>query len=350
MFLSAGELSISDGTFELGPMEPTPSLFLPEGAVSVDGIDGAEDLEDRWGWLHPTQEWRNLNLTPRFDVSAALAARMWVATGGRPVEGVLAVDVVALQAILAATGPVELDGITVDADTVVDEVLLQQYRRYPDIADRDERRDALGQLATAALDGLDRRRLDVRALVRGLADAIADRHVLAWSDGDDGALWDAVGADGRLEPDSLLVSVLNRGGNKLDQFLHVDSTLRLGAEGAGERRTASVEVTVRNLPPADLPAYVAGPHPNSDLDAREYGGLLTVNLPGSAQDVEVDGGGPVAVAGRDGATFVIGVPIELDPGEERVVMITCTLPVGTVPVVEPSPRVPPIRWIDDPDA
>ena len=341
MFLSAGELEIHDGAFELGPMTPTPELFLPPGAVATTGID---DLEDRWGWLHPSQEWRNLNLTPRFDVSGRLAAEMWVAAGGAPVDGVLAVDVVALQALLAATGPVVLDGIRVNADNVVHEVLLEQYRRYPDLVDRDERRDALGRLARAALNGLERDGLDVRTLVRRLAGAIADRHLLAWSPDDDAPLWESVGADGTLDEDSLLVSVLNRGGNKLDQFLDVRSSLEL-ADTEGDRR-ATLELALRLRPPADLPAYVAGPHPNSGLDAREYGGIVSVNLPAAARDVAVEGGGTVAVAGPDGPSFVVGVPVELAAGSELVIRITFVLPAGAGVHVEPSARVPAVRWTE----
>lgn len=342
MFLSAGELEIHDGTFELGPMTPTADLFLPEGAVSAAGFD---DVEDRWGWLHPTQEWRNLNLTARFDVSGALAAEMWVAAGGRPVEGVLAVDVVALRALLAATGPVGIDGLTIGADNVVGEVLLEQYRRYPDIVGRDERRDSLGRLAAAALGGLDRRRFDVRTFVRELADVIDQRHLLAWSDGEDAALWETIGATGTLEEDSLLVSVLNRGGNKLDQFLAVQSSVEERA-GDGGARVMTLRVALRHDPPADLPAYVAGPHPNSDLEAGEYLGIVTVNLPGTAGDVEVLGGsGPAAVAGADGPTFVVGVPVRLAPQTEEVVTVTFVLPEGVAPAIEPSARIPDVQWV-----
>ena len=69
-------------------MTPTSSLILPPGAVTVTG-----DLAARWGWLMPGVDWRNLGLTPQFDVNGSLAAQMWKANTGQSVDGVLAIDV-----------------------------------------------------------------------------------------------------------------------------------------------------------------------------------------------------------------------------------------------------------------
>ena len=112
MFLSAGVMTTSEGTIDVGDLTSTTDLMLPPGAVPLSG-----DLADRWGWLHPTQEWRNLGVSPRFDVTGPLAARMWEARGGGAVDGVLALDVAALRATLAAIGPVDVNGRHVDART-----------------------------------------------------------------------------------------------------------------------------------------------------------------------------------------------------------------------------------------
>jgi len=51
---------------------------------------------------------------------------MWEATGGGRVDGVLAVDVAALRAVLVAVGSVTVEGRTVDSETVEEEVLHGQ--------------------------------------------------------------------------------------------------------------------------------------------------------------------------------------------------------------------------------
>ena len=90
---------------EMGELFPTGDLYIDEPTVPLDA-----DLRDRWGWLNPNQEWRNLGVSPRFDATAELASRMWTSLGGAPVDGVLALDPIALQAIMKATGPVDVAG------------------------------------------------------------------------------------------------------------------------------------------------------------------------------------------------------------------------------------------------
>ena len=53
------------------------------------------------GWTSVT--W---GLTPQFNVTAPLAARMWTALTGQQVNGVMALDVVGVKQLLVATGPV----------------------------------------------------------------------------------------------------------------------------------------------------------------------------------------------------------------------------------------------------
>jgi Protein of unknown function (DUF4012) len=77
-FLEAGVVTTGTGELHLSGMIPTTSLTLPRGAVTVGG-----DLAARWGWLLPGVDWRNLGLTPQFDVTGPLAAAMWKASSGQ---------------------------------------------------------------------------------------------------------------------------------------------------------------------------------------------------------------------------------------------------------------------------
>ena len=104
-FLSVGVLSTADGSLHLGPVRSIIDFNLPDDRVPLTG-----DLADRWGWLEPNREWRNLASSPRFDANAELATQMWKASTGQDVDGVMAIDIDALRAMLAATGPVVVDG------------------------------------------------------------------------------------------------------------------------------------------------------------------------------------------------------------------------------------------------
>ncbi|HVL02821.1 MAG TPA: DUF4012 domain-containing protein, partial [Acidimicrobiales bacterium] len=207
MFLTVGTVTVSDGRLSVGEIVPTFDFQLPE-SVPVEG-----DLADRWGWLEPGREWRNLGVTPRFDVTAPLAARMWEQARGQTVDGVLAVDVVALAGILAATGPVQVEEQTITADSVVQDLLHDQYLGLDDgqfdVAQA-ERRGRLSGVARAALEALERPELDGALLAEELAGAARGRHLLAWSP--DPVVqqgWEAMNLDGAVGPDDLLVAVLN---------------------------------------------------------------------------------------------------------------------------------------------
>ena len=142
-FLNVGAATTSDGTVSVGQLEPSGSVPLPQGAVPVTG-----DLARNWGWLYPSLDMRNLGTTPRFDVTAPLAARMWTSLTGQSVNGVIAIDVIGVQQLLQATGPVDVDGQTVSAGTVGSYLLHDQYENLTDnAADAGDRQDALGQLA-----------------------------------------------------------------------------------------------------------------------------------------------------------------------------------------------------------
>ncbi|HUI01987.1 MAG TPA: DUF4012 domain-containing protein, partial [Acidimicrobiales bacterium] len=108
-FLEVGVLSTQNGRFHLSQVTPTAPIPVPPGKVSPTG-----DLAARWGWLKPGEDWRNLGLTPQFDVNGQLAAQMWQAETGQHIDGVIEVDIEALHQFLEVTGPVTLDdGTTV---------------------------------------------------------------------------------------------------------------------------------------------------------------------------------------------------------------------------------------------
>jgi hypothetical protein len=339
MFLSVGELEIGPDGIHLGDMRSVTELHLPEGGVPVTG-----DLADRWGWLSPGVDWRNLMTSPRFDAAAPLAAQMWVALGNRPVDGVLALDPVTLSEMLGAVGPVAVEGRQVDRDNVQAELLHGQYLRYPDDAVIAQRRDELGELARSVFGELNNGGWSVSQLGAGLARAAGGRHLLLWSAqaGEESA-WQTLAVDGSLHPDSLLVSVLNRGGNKLDWFLQVSSDVSV--RSVGHDSEVAVSVHLANHVPDGEPTEIAGPDVNSGVGAGVYLGILTVNLPPTARDARFDGVDQLAVVGADGPSQVIGFQLEVAPGAERTVVARFRLPGrrGSLQV-EPSARVPSIEW------
>ena len=345
MWLQGGLLHTNDGDLELDPMLPLGlDVTPPTGAVTPTG-----DLADRWGFLRPGDEWRNLMPSPRFEQSARLAVEMWKAAGKGDVDGVIAVDAIGLQAIVEATGPVRLGDTTITAKDVPARILHDQYLQFGNVRSESgvsnaQRREALGVLAKSAVAAINAGDYPASKLIRTLGDAIAGRHLLAWTtDETEQAGWVAGGMDGELGRDSLLVSILNRGANKLDWFLDVRADLSVKRTDAGW--DVAVSLRIRNETPAGQPRYIAGPYPGIDLEPGAYRGIVAVNVPGDARNSRFDGVASLAVAGADGKTRVVGFLLDLLASASRTVVLRYSLP-GTADhvVVEPSARVPEIRW------
>jgi predicted transcriptional regulator len=341
MFLSAGELETSNGDFSLKEFRPTADLLLsPEAAPPIEDAD----LAARWGNLIPNREWRNLGLSPRFPANAALASRMWTARGGQPVDGVVALDPIALQGMLRATGPVTVGDRTVTAESVDDLLLHDQYAGATLSDSQTARREQLGVIAKRSLEALQQRDWDLGELASGLAEAARGRHLLAWSARpSEQEAWSAAKVAGTLGPSSLAVSVMNRGGNKLDRFLGVQSKLRFERQGGS--MSATLDVLLQNTTPDGEAPYVAGPHPGLGVGYGDYVGLVSVNLPAKAEGVTVEGRETFAAAGPDGPTKVVAVPVTVKKGAAQSLTFRFRLP-GEHPAlrVEPSARVPPVRW------
>lgn len=361
MVLQVGPMEVENGSFEVGEFTATQNLFLEQPAAVLDA-----DIEARWGSLVPAQEWRNTNLSPRFDQSAAIAADMWEASGGAPVEGVISVDVQAVERLLELTGPVELaSGETISAETVVQDLLVEQYKEFGD--DRDARRERLGQVAQAAFDAINERPVSAGDLMKSLRELGAGRHLLIWSSVSAQAdAWRALGTDGVLAQDSMMLSVLNRGGNKLDPYLSVAATVTTdnkasAADGAtvdggagngaadsnnGEvpLRHVQVEVALSNHPLAGLPPYISGPYPFTDLTEGEYKGIVALTMPKGAGDITITGGTPAAL-GDDGPTRVAATEVRLLRNANTSVRFDFYLPTSwsTIEVL-PGARIPPTTW------
>jgi len=304
------------------------------------------DLADRWGWLGPNNEWRNLMLSPQFDVAAPLAAQMWVSAGNQPVDGVLALDPVTLRGLLLATGPVTVDGRRIGPDNVVDELLHGQYLRFRDPAETAERREGLGEVARNAFEALNSRPLPITALIDGLSTAARGRHLMLWSATPEEQMgWAALDIAGSLGPDSIMVSILNRCGLKLDPFLRVSAEIRFQKSDGGTGTEVHVQIDMENTVPVGEPVYVSGPNQESGVGEGVYLGILTLTVPGTATNARFEGVNDLAVAGADGPTRVVGFQFQVERGQRRTVVGRFTLPGDHGDLqVEPSARVPATQW------
>lgn len=339
MWLSGGVLTTAAGRIELGEVGPLYEIAdPPDGAVPITD----PHLAQRWGFWNPTYDWRGLMTSPRFPVAAEHALRMWEAARGERLDGVIVVDPVALAAVVRATRPVRVGDLELGADQVELELLHGQYLRFDE---NDERRELLGDLASEVFRALDEGDWSAATLVEELGEAVRGRHLLAWSpDEREQAGWEAAGMAGEIRPASLLVAVLNRGGNKLDVFLDVDAALSSSAGGPTTDFELRLDLT--NAAPEELPRYVEGPPFRGTWAPGTYVGQVAVTLPANAEAVTIEGEGTALVTeGRDGPARVVATAVEIPRGGAQQVVVRFRMPssTGTL-LVEPSARVPPTTW------
>ncbi len=107
------------GTIELSGL--APGVTLPEGTQAV------------FGALYPPGNWQSVNASADFSFSGSDMQAMFSAATGTQVDGVIGIDVVALQALLKLTGPVAAPGIPepVTAQNASDVLLNQLYAGLP---------------------------------------------------------------------------------------------------------------------------------------------------------------------------------------------------------------------------
>ncbi len=339
-FLEAGTIQLDNGHARFGAMTQTAALLLPGHGVPISG-----DFAARWGWMEPNVEWRDLGLTPDFPTTAALAARMWQAKTGQRVDAVVSVDVDAIASLLAATGPVRSGGQSVTAANVIPLLLHDQYVGLaPSAAAQASRQDRLGALAAGVLAAATSGRVPAAALASALSRAAAGRHLMVWSDQSaaEGA-WAASGAGGAAPGNGIMVSVINRGANKLDPYLPV--TCRLAVAPRGGSTEVTIDVTLANRAPSGLPPYITGTEAGLALPPGGYEGILSFNLPGRARQASVTGYRTLVAAGPEGPMSVLAVPVDVAQGSTRHYQAVFDLAGrhGSVTVM-PSARIPAESW------
>jgi hypothetical protein len=339
-FLEVGTASTSDGSVHLGDLSPSGRLALSPGQVVATG-----DLERNWGWLEPGVDWRNLGVTPQFDVTAQLASRMWATSTGQQVDGVLALDIAGLRQIMTATGPVQVGALSLDAGNVQQYLLHDQYVGLSDDATGDAVRvDALGGIASAVLRQLQGQLTDLRNLASAVSGAVAGRHLMVWSRNPvDQAAWVASGVSGTLTPTSLAVNIVSQGGNKLDQYLPVAVHVSTRPDRSGSAVTLTT--TLANRTPAGQSQFIAGPFPGLALAYGDYSGVVADNLPAAATGISMTGAGPLSALGAEGPTWLVAAPVVIHQGATATVVVRFHMPTahGSMTVV-PSARVPAEQW------
>ena len=257
-------------------------------------VTGPPAFFERWKDFDPGQAWQQINVSPDFPTTARLISEVYPQSGGRPVDGVIAVDPPGLAAMLKLSGPVEVPGwpVPITSENVVDVTLFEAYEAF----NPDERVEFLGEVARRVAEAFTQADLGRPPQVTAaLGPAAADGHLLVWmAQPAEQDLVAALGVDGGVGPvrgDSILVVNQNLAGNKVDAYLRrrvsYDVTLDPSSSPAAVR--GRVEVSLENGAPASgLSTTVIGPY-DERFQAGENRTYLSIYSPLVGGAATIDG-------------------------------------------------------------
>ncbi|MFT4123310.1 MAG: DUF4012 domain-containing protein [Microbacteriaceae bacterium] len=320
-------------------------------AVPSDGV--SDDLKALWGGS--IDDIRSVNVSPNFPYAGQLWANGLEAATGQSVDGVLAFGQGIVQYLLAATGPVTIEGQTIDAENVVSFLSLGVYAQFPDATDKNA---FVSELVAEIFSRLQAGQFDLPSLLSATATTTTSDRLLAWSPvADIESSIEAAGYAGELSTDygpDVAVAVNNGSGNKLEQFLHVDVDYALGTCDEEYLRQGSVEITLTNeAPTSGLPAYVTPRLDRSDAPVGSTLEIVSVYAPvGSGNpDETLDGEDVEGYVGTETGRPLYVFTVDLDPGQSRTLVLNWLEPTAGPTVADvlsttPQVTVPPtlVPW------
>lgn len=304
--------------------------------LEAGGIPPSErtvDMPARFDALYGFEDyllgWKNVTSDPDFPVVAELVRQLYPQSGGTAIDGVMSVDPTGLAALLAVTGPVELeDGRTLTRENVEQLLYFEQYLSVGDRTSNQSRIEFLGDATELIWRRLTSGDLpDPRALSDALGPAADAGHLqFAAFDPEVMAFLERIGTTGAIpQPagDGVGVVLQNLGENKIDWFVDRTSAYDVSWDPESGAVAGTYRVTVENRAPASgLPDYVIGwggpetvEYKTAQGESLSLAYLYTAMEPVAVRgDVEVQG-----TTQRDGAWYVTPVRIRVAPGSSAMV-------------------------------
>ena len=291
--LSWALLHVNHGVFTMSNASSVGTISLAQPAVAITD-PGTRSV---FGPLEPTRIWQSVNAVGDFPTSARWMMAMYGAARGQRVDGVLGVDVVALQNILRVVGGVRIPSVTknIDHTNVAKLILHDLYLKYP-AGSQQWRHDEISSIAQAAVKKMETGNFDSGSLIKGLAQSTPGRHLLFYdSHAPLQALTARFNASGGLVDHGTNVihlSVQSGVAAKVDWFMHHDVKydIRLSESGTAYITTT---LTLTNTAPANAkPSYALGPDNTNTHIPGEYVARIYEWMPrGTTSPVAVSEGG-----------------------------------------------------------
>lgn len=251
-----GILKSADGRLRLTELAPIEEL--------TKRLRGSVAAPEEWfGEAYRSQsalsEIQQANVSPNFPVVSEVLLRMYASVRERELDGVLSMDPISLQYLMAGTGPLVSQGRVVAPEEAADAIMRRSYLEFTDTG---EQNLFIAGLIRAFWEKVKVGAVDVPALAQGLTKSVRTTHFKVYSrpSAEQAAMTEleAAGDFAAFGPNVQMIFHNNYAVNKVDYFLErkVDTSVNLTSQGDAE---VSTTVVVRNTTPPRQRSILAGP-------------------------------------------------------------------------------------------
>ncbi|QHF22581.1 DUF4012 domain-containing protein [Rathayibacter sp. VKM Ac-2804] len=352
---SVMQLNIDGGAITVGTQQSSQD-FRGLQSVSVD-----QSALDTFGGNLATTF--NVSTSrPDFPTAASIATQFWGQKfPGEKIDGVLAIDPMALQYLLASTGPVTLtDGTELTSENTVSTLLNKVYFRYSDATVADATDAFFSEASATILGKILGGDMEPSKMLPAVVKAVGESRILAYStDPDEQALLAPTPIAGVLPRDNDDTSTTGvffqdaSVGSKMDYYLDTavtqSSTNRCAAGGTSFSTQVTLTNTITEKVARTLPKYVAANGGNRFPLGDFVTNVYVYGPPGTTtSQAQASWSDPLGEAARifdptdDLGRPVARVSVQLAPGESTTVTIGFTAADPAATFGEQAVRVTPM--------
>lgn len=312
---SWGTMTIANGTMSIQEFAPPPAEFTTP-VVTLTAEERAL-FTDKLARVP-----QDVNFTPDFPRTGEIAQAMWQQSTQQTVDGVIAIDPVFLQRMLAVSGPVTVgNGVMLDGTNTAQYLLNQVYIDVPEA----EQNDYFGDVAATVFAHIMQHANSPRDFLGAVASSIADGHLKLWSAHQEEQkqllttpIAGALKTTASTPEVGVYLSDISQA--KMDWYLRREVSVEYDQVGisGGDQYTVRIRLTnvMSSEEAAALPRYIVGPFLD-DLTAGQVRTGAFVYAPAGGRLVDwtmSDGSGFDGITVHNGLT--VGTKtITLGPGE-----------------------------------
>lgn len=300
---------------------------------------------------------RDVNWSPDFPTTAQLARTIYGLDEGIYVDGVISVDLNAVQTLMGGIGPIRLPGVDqpISQANIIEQLKLfwqdgttgaEESQAEEDSGPDNwwrQRKDFMPLLGEAAITRIKDGNVDYVKLVRAVQEALAERSIQIWVN-DPAAAEQLAELDwngdirAQFDVDYLALVDNNLGYNKVDHVMQRQIDYKVDwPNGSGESATVTAQIRYKHQGQvADGHRCDITPRYGStydDMTARCYFDYVRLYVPQGSNLIDVSGVGSNSITSQvgEGNTQVFAGYFTMKPGEEHTIIFQYELPSSITP-------------------